>query len=153
MQAHLNEHRMFDERSCNLTGAPGWPRPAMGPWELRTVWVLEERTLPSNTEYCYGDRVSYVDEDTFVPLGFDIYDRSAKLWKVASIGFAPNRIGDGHGSVTVLGNTRAMKIDLINSHATVTVQTGPGAANGQVPVKYRDVQVWALPAGLPQMNP
>jgi hypothetical protein len=45
-----------------------------------------------------------------------------------------------------------MTVDLLNNHATMSLQVGSGRANGQVPERYRDVQVWALPAGLPQMN-
>ncbi len=43
-------------------------------------------------------------------------------------------------------------VDLLNSHATVSSQVQPGQVNNEVPVRYRDVQVWALPAGLSQAN-
>ena len=114
--------------------------------------MIEERALSSNTDYCYGDRVSYLDEDQFVTPGMDVYDRSMKLWKVLDSGLAPGEIDDGHGSVTALSNARSMMLDLINSHATATIQLAPGQVNGQVPKKYRDIQMWALPAGLPQVN-
>lgn len=151
-QTHLDPRHLFEESSYNFSGAPGWPKPILGPWELRTVWVIEERALSSNTDYCYGDRVSYLDEDQFVTPGMDVYDRSMKLWKVLDSGLAPGEIDDGHGSVTALSNARSMMLDLINSHATATIQLAPGQVNGQVPKKYRDIEMWALPAGLPQVN-
>ncbi len=150
-QAHMDTRYLFDEKSYNITGIPGWPKPLVGPWELRTVWVIEERTLPSNPDYCYGDRVSYVDEN-FFSSGMDIFDRGLKLWKVLNAGLGACPIGDGHGSVYEVCNTRTMMVDLIASHATVAMQVAPGQVNGQVPAKYRDVHTWALPAGLPQVN-
>ncbi len=152
-QTHLDPAHLFEESSYNLTGAPGWPKPILGSWELRNVWIVEERTLPANADYCYGSRVSYFDSDQFLSAGLDIYDRNLKLWKIFNSGYAPGTIGDGHGSVVMQGNTRSMTLDLLNSHATASIQLAPGLANRQVPEKYRDVQVWALPAGLPQMNP
>jgi len=152
-QVHLSLKDLFDERSYNLDGSPGWPKPVMGPWGLRNVWVIEERALPSNTDYCYGSRVTYWDPDQFVDNGMDIYDRELRLWKVYNAGLAPGPLDDGHGSVVEQSNTRTMTLDLISSHATASIQMAPGQVNGQVPEKYHDIQVWALPAGLPQMNP
>jgi hypothetical protein len=151
-QVHANQQYLFDESSYNLNGAPGWPKPVLGPWELRSVWVVEERTRPSYGDYCYGSRVSYLDDEQFLYLGAETYNRSLQLWKVYNTGFAPGSIDDGHGSVSTLLNTRSMVLDLINGHATATIQLESGRANSRVPAKYRDVQVWALPAGLPQMN-
>jgi hypothetical protein len=152
-QTHLNPEHMFDESSYNFTGVPGWPKPVVGPWELRNVWVIEERALPSNTNYCYGARVSYYDADQFWLAGLDIYDRALKLWKVFNAGCAPGELDDGHGSVAEQSNTRSITADLINSHATASIQLAPAQVNNGVPEKYRDIQVWALPAGLPQMSP
>jgi hypothetical protein len=151
-QAHLNTKHLFDESSYNFDGVPGWPKPILGPWELRIVWVVEERTLPSNKDYCYGSRVTYWDEAQFLNPGADLYDRSLRLQKLFNVGNAPGPIDDGHGSVCEQSNGRSLWVDLINSHATATIQSAPGLANGQVPENYRDVQVWALPAGLSQMS-
>jgi hypothetical protein len=151
-QSHLNQKYLFDEHSYNLTGVPGWPKPLLGTWELRTVWVLEERTLRSNSDYCYGDRVSYIDPDQFLVDDSEIYDRKLNLWKIIDSGYSPGPLDDGHGSVNGSSNVRVTMLDLINSHATVGVQVGAGQANGQVPEKFRDVQIWALPAGLAQVN-
>jgi hypothetical protein len=152
-QTTLDPRHLFEEESYNVSGAPGWPKPEAGPWELRQVWVIEERALPSNSGYCYGSRVSYLDPDQFLSPTLDIYDHGLRLWKVFNSGYAPGALDDGHGSLVIQANTRSMTLDLINSHATISIEAGPGRANAQVPEKYRDPQVWALPSGLPQMNP
>ncbi len=152
-QTNLDPRLLSDERSYNLGTTPGWPKPILGTWELRKVWLIEERTLPSNTDYCYGTRVSYLDPDQFVVAQQDLYHRNLKFSKIFQTGFAPGPLDDGHGSVLMQANVRSMTIDLINNHATASLQLTQGRVNGEVPQKYRDVQVWALPAGLSQMNP
>jgi hypothetical protein len=153
LQTSLDQHRLFEESSFNFNGVPGWPKPVAGPWQLRTVWVIEERTLPSNSGYCYGSRVSYLDAEQFQTAARDVYDHELRLWKVFNAGFAPGPLNDGHGSLVMQANSRSMTLDLVNNHATASIQVGPGRVNTQVPEKYRDPQVWALPSGLPQMNP
>jgi len=152
-QKHLDRSRLFDPDSYNFRGVPGWPKPSLGPWELRTVWVVEERTLPSNSSYCYGSRVTYLDEDQFLYADLDIYDPALRLWKLSNSGSTTTPLNDGHDSVWMQADVRTMTLDLLNSHATVSIQIEPARLNGEVPEKYRDVQVWALPAGLPQMSP
>jgi hypothetical protein len=152
-QTHLDLSRALDERSYDLHDVPRWPKRISGPWQLRQVSVVEKRTLASNTAYCCGGRVSYLDQDRFVSRHQDICERQMRLWKVFNTGSAPGPINGGHGSTYFQGTARSMTLDVINSHATVSIQSAPGLANSEMPEKYRDVQVWALPAGLPQMNP
>ncbi len=49
-------------------------------WEKRKVWVVEGTS--KYPQYAYGKRVIYVDQEAWVILYSDIYDRSGSLWKV-----------------------------------------------------------------------
>ena len=60
----------------------GWPKPALGKWELRDTYIYNLQPLPSNKGYCYGSKVMYMDAQTQTLLFVDIYDRDQKVLEV-----------------------------------------------------------------------
>ena len=38
----------------------GWPKPVLGKWELRDVYIMNLRPVPSYSSYCYGSKVIYM---------------------------------------------------------------------------------------------
>jgi hypothetical protein len=60
-----------------------FPKPVIGKWEMRPVWLLDVRRIPSQTSgYCYGKKIMWMDKQTFGPFWLDGYDSNMKLWKV-----------------------------------------------------------------------
>ncbi len=59
------------------------PKPIVGKWEVRPVYVIDVRRDPAmQKNYCLGKRIQYLDKETFVPLWNDLYDKQMKLWKM-----------------------------------------------------------------------
>ena len=51
-------------------------------YELHRVWVVNA-TLKKGTSHIYGRRTIYVDEDSWMIMVADHYDKSGKIWRVA----------------------------------------------------------------------
>jgi hypothetical protein len=97
----------------------GWPKPALGKWELRDTYIYNLQPLPSNKGYCYGSKVMYMDAQTQTLLFVDIYDRDQRLWKCFTSFYAPIPINDGSGSQAALqGDTTSTMFDFQNKHAS-----------------------------------
>lgn len=60
---------------------PHFLNPDLVRWELHRVWVVEA-TLRKGMRHVYHKRVFYIDEDSWVALGADLYDGHGKLWRV-----------------------------------------------------------------------
>lgn len=59
-----------------------WPRPALGKWEMREMYVIETNRRPAYaSRYCSSRRVNYVDKETLFPVAIDIYDPAGGLYK------------------------------------------------------------------------
>jgi len=108
-----------------------FPKPEIGKWEIRNVYVIDARHVPSlRAGYCYGKRVLYCDKETGNAKWAELYDENLKLWKI---------FYDPQGMVKVPGEgefwTNAAWgtiIDVQNVHETwvhLSGPTGPFRAN------------------------
>jgi hypothetical protein len=125
---------------------PGWPKPALGNWELRDVYVVDTMPLPVMGRYCYGHRVGYIDKETGLLIQGAAYDADGKLWKIF-VGTAmviPNNAGDGN---YVVGHSSAL-LNVRETHVTGVMISSPVKVDNDVPVEYRDASVAAFPASL-----
>jgi hypothetical protein len=60
-----------------------FPKAVVGDWEIRPVWVIDVRRIPSQAQgYCYGKKIYYLDKETYLANWNDGYDATGKLWKV-----------------------------------------------------------------------
>jgi hypothetical protein len=51
----------------------GFPTPSWGKWQLRDVYAIDVRRVPSERSgYCYGSRIMYVDKEFFYTLWNDL---------------------------------------------------------------------------------
>lgn len=87
---------LHDQQIITLTKSPAaeygnlsnyypifFPKPTVGNWEVRTVYVLDVRRIPSaRAGYCYGRQVMYIDQESFNILWKELYDSSMRLEKI-----------------------------------------------------------------------
>jgi Protein of unknown function (DUF1329) len=150
--AHLQPPYRYDE---NYILPSEWPKPNVGKWELRDVYVLEVRRLPQlQRGYCYGKRVVYQDKETFEQVGAEWYDNEDKLWKISLDHFSPVPIPGTNGDVSEWpggpGNLMTILWDIENTHVTFSIQYG-ATINSDVPTRFWDDQRWGTPAGMLQV--
>jgi hypothetical protein len=132
----------------------GWPKSSWGKWELRDVYVIEVRRVPSLTAgYCYGKRIIYVDKNSYVPLWEDLYDTRMKLWKSFAVLPMAQEV-PGLGVQDSSGTQTDIFWDLQSQHATFFYSTdaaGQGAyVNQQVPKDFDNLKRYSTPGGLGQ---
>ncbi len=124
---------------------PGWPRAAMGNWEVRDAYIIDVQ--PINKDYCYAHKVFYVDKQNWTTLFYETYDKQAKLWKVNKNSVGPVKLNDGETAIVSAATEDAIW-DLQNTHASVsTIGTFPEVdkdASGEL----QDAQTFAFPGGL-----
>ncbi len=125
-----------------------------GKWELRDVWVIDEKPLPSMANgYCYTHDIFYIDKQLYAVLQNEYYDRSGKLWKLQF----SNRTQDPvHGfkedQITIpAGDEPVWVYDLQNSHMSYAYPRGYTKVDHDVPEQLTDVSIYALPSGLTQI--
>ena len=127
------------------------PRPSVGKWELRDVYVIGlKRVGPDAGSYCYGKRVIYVDKETWAPVAVESYDRGEKLWKVHLIGYRPVPLAGGEemvGAGAAAGFHQLINLQNQHVSGSVLVDTLVNADTG----KYGDVRRYGLPSGLQQI--
>ncbi len=128
------------------------PKPAVGKWELRDVYVISlTRVGPDAGSYCYGKRVIYVDKETWAPLAAETYDRNLAPWKVHIIGYEPIPVSSD-GDVMIGAGASAGFHQLINLRdrhvsGSVLVNVLVNASAG----KYNNVSRYGSPGGLQQI--
>ncbi len=132
----------------------GWPKPSWGTWELRDVYAIDVRRVPSLTAgYCFGKRIIYADKNSYVPLWEDLYDTRLKLWKSFAV-LPMARAVPGLGVQDFSGTQIDIFWDLQSHHATFygsIDRAGHGAyINQQVPKKVHDLKKYSTPGGLGQ---
>jgi hypothetical protein len=131
-------------------GLPGWPKSAVGKWELRDVYPLDIKVLPDLARgYCYGHKIVYIDKQSWVPVAADIFDPGGKLWKYGLVNYRPWLVNGGD-SVILPQVVDIILWDLQNSHTTLSLVTQFGS-DQQAPKAYQDVSVMAFPASLAQV--
>ncbi len=130
----------------------GWPKPSWGNWELRDVYVIDVRRIPSQSAgYCYGRRIMYVDKNSYGIFWQDLYDSDLKLWKVA-LNAPRARMVPGVGVQDVSGSSLTIIWNLKDRHATYLFDADPQGhdtvINEQVPAQFHNVERYCGPAGL-----
>jgi Protein of unknown function (DUF1329) len=129
----------------------GWPKPSWGKWQLRDVYVIEVRKIPSEAAgYCYGRRVMYVDKQFDAPLWEDLYDSKMNLWKFFAI-FPRVLNVPGVGPENVTGSQVEAFWDIQNDHSTFFSDPKKGRAfyiNQEAPKEYNDLAKYTTPGGL-----
>jgi len=129
-------------------GVLPWPRPALGKWEIREVYVIEMTRLPAYTSgYCYGRRVIYVDKETLFPMAIDLYDPAGDLYKSWLSLLAPLPVPGTGTALGVNGATDFLITNFRDKHVTVATVEGP-CYNTDCNAQYLDVSRYASPEGL-----
>ncbi len=139
----------FNANSIVIGGwVPGWPKPVLGTWELRDVYILDITPLPVMGRYCYGHKVIYVDKEGWFASPLEIYDADSKLWKYVfgSATSVLDQKGEGNGEIIPASN-HFVFLDFQNSHATMAV-TGPYRIDKDAPAEIQDPAVAAFPGSL-----
>jgi hypothetical protein len=126
---------------------PSWPKPEVGPWELRDVYIMDVTPLPAaGPSYCYRHKVFYTDKETFVNLGYDAYDASSKFWKQDRVYGRAVKLPSGE--VTLFRSVNVERVlDMQNAHATFSLAQAV-SIDKDVPHGLSDAAVWAFPGGL-----
>jgi hypothetical protein len=133
----------------------GWAKPSWGKWELRDVYVLDVRKVPSKAAgYCYGKRIMYIDKQFYGALWEDLYDSKLRLWKVALL--QPIVINVPHiGPQNSSGAQYSHYWDLEGRHATFSgPHDGHGydvLINSEVPKQYTDIRRYTTAGGLSEV--
>lgn len=133
--------------SFHLGGPLPWPKPVVGKWELRDVWVVDVTPGPKISSYCYGHKVIYADKEIFGQVGFEMYDSSEKLWKTTLAFEGLSRLSSGEWfDVIPFGDYEA--VDFQNSHGSLLV-AGLPLIDKDVPAEfYNNYKLYSSPAGL-----
>ena len=125
-----------------------WPRPALGKWEMRDVYVIEMSRLPAYASgYCYSRRVIYVDKETLYPLTIDLYDSAGGLYKLWLGLQTPIRVPDTGAALGVNGATELLIVNFKDKHLTVATTAHP-CFNTDCNAQYLDTGRYASPQGL-----
>ncbi len=124
---------------------PGWPRPAMGKWEVRDAYIIDVE--PIDKSYCYAHKVFYVDKENWTTLYYETYDKEGKLWKVNKNSLGPVKLNNGETAIVSAATEDAIW-DLQNTHSSVsTIGTVPEVDKDADP-ELQDAQIYAFPGGL-----
>jgi hypothetical protein len=124
---------------------PGWPREAMGKWELRDAYIID--VVPINKDYCYAHKIFYVDKQNWGTLYYETYDKLGKLWKVNKNSLGLIELNSGE-RVVIPSATEDAIWDLQNTHASVsTIGTIP-QVDKNATTELQDAQTYAFPGGL-----
>lgn len=129
-----------------------FPKPSWGKWELRDVYVIDVRKVPSMaTDYCYGRRVMYVDKNTYVPLWEDLYNAHMKLWKTFAVLPRASKV-PGMGVQDFGGSQTDIFWDLRRKHMSVLSSIDDKGhtafVNQEVPKQYDNIKKYSTPSGL-----
>ena len=128
-------------------GFPGWMKSGTGKWQLRDLWVLDLKWLPSRGAYCYSHRIFVVDPETWIAYWSENYDNNGKFWKVLWVVWVPTDFRGQHTLIDIASVAAAMSIDFQNNHITATVET-PTLTDDNAPGDFKDLAVVTTPGGL-----
>ncbi len=129
-------------------GVLPWPRPALGRWEMREVYVIEMRRLPTYASgYCYSRRIIYVDKETLFPLAIDLYDPAGALYKFWGGFQTPLRVPDTGTALGVNGAIELLIVNFKDKHMTMSTAGHP-CFNTDCNAQYLDARRYASPDGL-----
>lgn len=132
-------------------GTVPFPKPALGKWELRDVYVIALERLPQFAgEYCYGKRVMYIDkENYFGGAQVDLYDSAGELYKTQLIVSCPEAIADtADVAQLIAGPNTSFLINFKDKHVSMTVALHSCVNSECAKNGYLDVSRYASPEGL-----
>jgi hypothetical protein len=117
-----------------------FPKPEVGKWELRDVYVVDVRRIPSlQRGYCYGSRIVYLDKETFEPVAVDLHDSNMNLWKIILNGYQAIPLPDSPNDVVTAlggpGNLNSTLWNIQNLHITFAIIYN-SKINAEVPKQY-----------------
>ena len=69
-----------DKKLADIFG-PDYPKRDLVRYEAHRVWKIEA-TVKAGQRHTFPKRVVYLDEDTWMMLGADLYDAQGKVWRV-----------------------------------------------------------------------
>ena len=125
-----------------------WPRPALGKWEMREVYVIEMRRLPAYASgYCYSRRVIVRGQGDTLPLAIDLYDIGRRLVQVLVGLETPLRVPDTGTALGVNGATDLLIVNFKDKHMTAATAASP-CFNTDCNAQYLDASRYASPEGL-----
>jgi hypothetical protein len=128
-----------------------FPNPKAGDWELRDVYVVGFKRKPQFEKgYCYGDRLMYVDRDTYFPLAFDVWDKAGKLYKTIQIYNLPLPVPGAPGDeILTLGIAYGYVANFLDEHGTIFSGRVPLCLDRECDKSgFSDINRYALPDGL-----
>jgi Protein of unknown function (DUF1329) len=131
------------------TGSMLWPKPTVGKWEMRDVYVVSLSRVPADAVgYCMSKKVMYFDKETLYPVWDEDYDTNGRLWKLIINWPSPIKIpGTNDEVLGQQGSTIENIMDMENRHLTFVMES-KGKFNSDIPAHYRDVKRFADPGGL-----
>lgn len=145
---HLNDQYYYR----GTGGTIPFPKPALGKWELREVYVVSLERLPQFASgYCYGKRVMYIDkENYFGGAQVDLYDPAGELYKTQLIVSRPGPIPETRGDAAQLlaGPNTSLLINFKDRHVSMTLALHSCVNSDCVKNGYLDVSRYASPEGL-----
>ena len=133
-----------------IASFPGWPRAGTGKWELRDHYLVDVQGLPAVGNYCYSHRIIYIDKETWVADVNDMYDPDGRFWKLFWFVFAPLQYDGAQTLIYPTSRGASQMLDFKGNHASLHRQQNVTFGE-QVPQRYQNVEVLALPAGLAQV--
>jgi hypothetical protein len=125
---------------------PGWPKAGFNKWQLRNMYLISMKPTDAlGRGYCYGQRIFYVDAETWSLPYMEHYDRSGKLYHTQWVAVGPVMY---QGQKTVLSRTwtLSMAMDWQNQHATPSMGYDL-TVDENVPGQYREARIYT-PSGL-----
>ena len=129
-----------------------WGKPALESFEVRKTWAINAHPIPAFAKgYCYGKRILYVDQQSYLSEWADLYDANGKFWKaqydpqgmVAVPGVGQAWENTGWGSIYDMQNSH-MSMVVLNFHANQNCKDRGG-------VDYTDVGHFASLSALSEI--
>ena len=134
-------------------------KPTVGQWELRPVYVIDVRRVPSQRAgYCYGKQIMYIDQKNYNLLWKEMYDASMKLWKnLVAIHIASPVPREGIQAET--GNFIQAVYDQQNDHMSIAItadehgqyDVNNSACKSYDGINYTNVELYSSVAGLSEV--
>ncbi len=133
----------------------GWSKANWGPYELRTVDIIDVRRVPSESAgYCYGSRIMYVDQAYTYGDWIEIYDSNLQLWKMYG-GGAAHVVDVPQIGRVVTNSVVSSAWDIQNDHASYFSSIDKAGHdpyfNQDAPKEYQDYTKYSSPSGLMQI--
>jgi hypothetical protein len=144
------EKYFYSSPSDITTAGFDFPKPSAGTWELRDVYLVALRRIPSLRQgYCYGTRLFYIDKQTWHNINAEYFDAQQKFWKAGWFQFYTVPL-PGTSDVYFGDPLHGAVLDFQNYHATGAFE--PPKGTDKEAGKYNDTTRYATPGGLQQIN-